>query len=141
MYTVHLKFDGLEKEIDVILFLKKGVAIIETTREHGVCSKGEYFEKLEKSILKCIPVHTSTADDGCELKYVLVTLTPEGKFTKCTHYVTFARSLFNFEHIGIPNEEEVIKFIEEAKYFSPKNTQKILNYQLNRLVESLSERI
>ena len=139
--NVHLKFDGLEKEIDVILFLKKGVAVIETTREHGVCSKGEYSEKLEKSILKCIPVHTSTADDGCELQYVLVTLTPEGKFTKCTYYVDFARSLFNFEHIGIPDEEEVIKFIEEAKYFSPKNTQKILNYQLNRLAESLSERI
>lgn len=136
--NVYLKFDGLEKETDIILFLKTVVAIIETTREHSVCSRDEYFEKLEKSILKCIPVHTSTIDDERKIKYILITLTPESKFTKCTHYVAFARRLFNFEHVGIPEEEEVIKFIEEAKYFSPKNMQKIFDYQLNKLVENLS---
>ncbi len=139
--NVLLKFDGMEKEVDILLFLKKGIAVIETTREHSVCSKDDYFEKLEKSILKCIPVHISTTDHGYKLKYVLVTLTPESKFTKCIYYVTFARSLFNFEHIGIPDEEEVTKFIEGAKYFSPKNTQKILDYQLNRLVDSLSKKL
>jgi len=137
--NVYLKFDGLKEEVDVVLFLKTGIAVIENTREHSVCSKDDYLEKLEKSIMKCVPIYTSTADNGCEFKYILVTLTPESKFTKCTHYVSFAHSLFNFEHIGIPEEEEVVKFIEEAKYFSPENMQKILDYQLKKLVESLSE--
>jgi len=137
--NIKLKFNGIEKEVDIILFPKTGVTIIETTREHDVCTKDEYFEKLEKSILKCILTHTSTAENGLKLKFLLITLTPESKFTKCTHYLTFARSLFNFEHVGIPDEEEVIKFIKETKYFSPKNTQKILEYQLNKLIDSLNE--
>jgi len=136
--NVHLNFNGLEEEIDIILLLKTGIAIIETTREHSVCIKGEYSEKLKKSILKCIPVHAYTTDE-LKLKYILLTLTPESKFTKCTHYVTFARNLFNFEHIGIPEDEEIIKFVRDAKYFSPKNTQKILDHQLNKLTKSLSE--
>lgn len=132
--NIKLRFDGVEKQIDIIFFSKSGTTLIETTREHAVCSKDEYFKKIEKSILTSIPLQASI-NQKQNFKLILVSLTPENKFTRCTHYVNFARGLFNFQHVGIPDDEKVIEFIEGAKYFSPANTDKILRYQLRKLVE------
>jgi len=70
-----LKFDRIEKEVDIILSSESETTIIETTREHAVCSKSKYFEKIEKSILTSIPFHTPT-NNGQKFKLILVSLTP-----------------------------------------------------------------
>jgi len=137
--NINLEFDGLEKEVDIILASRDSISIIETTREHGVCCENKYFEKLEKSILRAILVHSVESDR--RLRYILLTLTPEVKFNGDTYYLTFVTDLFNFKHVGVPGSEgdEIVRFVEEAKYFSPVNTIKILRYQLKKLEEFLKD--
>lgn len=132
--NLKLKFDGVEKEADVILFSDSWVSIIETTREHAVCRKDKYFEKIEKSILASIPLRSLINDDQT-FYLVLVTLTPESEFSRCSQYVSFAMEHFNFKHIGIPDESK--EFIDNPKYFSPSNTEIILKHQLGGLIEVL----
>ncbi len=134
--NVKLKIDEVEKETDIILFSNSWTSIIETTREHAICREKEYSEKIEKSILSSIPLHSQITKNQT-FYYILISLTPESKFAGSTHYVAFAKKHFNFEHIGIPDEREVVKYIDNPKYFSPSKIKRILNHQLEMLIDVL----
>ncbi len=138
--NVKLKLNDVEKEVDIILTSDSGVALVETTREHKVCVKEkgnamenkshktkkstENTEKLEKFLLKCIPV-CECVDE--KFKSVLVTLTPESRFDQ-SHLVRFAKSKLDFEHVGV--SDEVANYIENPKYFSFERSFEILDYQI-----------
>ena len=93
--------------------------------------------KLKKAILHCAPIYSAISKNSehVNLKFALITLTPEDRFTECAHYEDFIKQLFNSIHIGMPESvaEEFLKF----NYFSTHITDEILNYQLKKLIENL----
>lgn len=138
--NIKLKFGKVAEETDIILLKEGLVVIIENTREHDVCGeKDETLDKMKKITLKCAQMYSTIKTNSrnkLRLKFALVTFTPESNFTNCGHFEGFIKTVAGFIHIGIPDDfgDEILR----PKYFSLKNTQKIFNHQLEKLLDFLT---
>ena len=139
--NVEIKFDEITiiDDVDLLILHKNKVIIVETTREHMIYKS----KKLKKDVIRNTALMfllINTRKVNKNIKYILLTLTPEEKFNnRQSKMISTFNKLFDFVHIGVPGDiaRQLKLTANLPDFFSPSYIYELLKYQLNFILETI----